>query len=500
MGKAKKAKQPGGDATSALLVEAERLLLRHEPNAALALYNQVLAVVPEHVDALVGCGRALTELKQYEFALAHFDYAITLQPDAAVIYHYRALAYHDAKRFEEAILDHQQALALSPHNISTYLNLANTLSEQDRFEEALAFYSGVIEMSPHHATAYNNRGNLFLDRGMIAEALSDYARAAALEPAQTRFRWNQALMHILLGDYAQGWQLYEAGFGIAGFARGLRKSSQKPEWLGQGDISQKRVLVYAEQGLGDTIQFCRYAPMLAALGAQVILEVQPALVDLLRTLKVPDGLAALQVVAQGSGVEDYDVHTPLLSLPMIFGTTVHTIPQEIPYLTADPQRHAAFNFMPTVRPRIGVVWSGSAGHSNDHRRSLSLSQWLPLRALPFEFHCLQKEIRPADEALLAAWPEMHLHQHQLNDFADTAALVDAMDMVISVDTSVAHLAGALGKPLWLLLPFVPDYRWMLERADTPWYPQARLFRQPEVGDWSSVMQALGEQLHALKFT
>ncbi|MCB5190101.1 tetratricopeptide repeat protein [Methylobacillus arboreus] len=485
MGKASRVKQQGVVSIRSILDEAGRLLAVDNPNAALARYNEVLAQSSEDFDALVGCGRALTALKQYEFALAHFDYAATLKPDAAIAYHYRALAYHGAKRFDEAVLDHQQALALSPNNISTYLNLANTLSEMDRFEDALAFYNGVIEMSPGNATAFNNRGNLYLDYCMVQEALQDYARAAELEPEQNKFRWNQALMHLLLGEYEQGWPLYEAGFGIAGFARGVRKSSPKPEWLGQCDVNQKRVLLYAEQGLGDTIQFCRYVPMVAALGAHVILEVQPPLVGLLTTMG-----PQCQVVARESGFEGFDYLTPLMSLPMIFGTTVESVPADIPYLHADQQRQALFNLAPATRPRIGLVWSGSTGHTNDHRRSLSLAQLAPLLSLPLEFHSLQKEIRPADAALLAALPALQLHQQQLQDFADTAALIEAMDIVISVDTSVAHLAGALGKPVWVLLPFVPDYRWMLHRPDTPWYPQARLFRQPAVGDWDSVIEDL----------
>ena len=479
------------------VAEADHLLLQNNPNGAMALYNRVLAQVPEHFDALIACGRALKELKQYEFALAHFDYAVALQPESMFGYHYRALVYHDAKRFDEAIRDHQRALLLDPNSVFTCLNLANTFAELDRFQEALEFYNYVLELSPSYAMAYNNRGNLYLDHGFIQEALQDYASAAEIEPECTRFRWNQALMHLLLGEYEQGWPLYEAGMGIAGFARGLRKQSSKPEWSGQSGVSGKRVLLYAEQGLGDTIQFCRYASIVAALGAQVILEVQPALVNLLQTLQPQYGGLPFKIVAQGEGFDEYDVHTPLMSLPMIFNTRIDSIPAETPYLYASQQQVSSSLAAHARCPRIGLVWSGSSTHNNDHRRSLALVQLMPLLQLPYEFHCLQKEIRPDDAALLGDIPELIVHQQRICDFTDTAALIDAMDIIISVDTSVAHLAGAMGKPLWILLPFVPDYRWMLHRQDTPWYPQAKLFRQAEVGDWQSVVEQVTISLRAL---
>lgn len=485
--------------TQAVLQEAERLLALDKPSEALVLYNQLLAADDQQFDALIGCGRALTALRQYDFALAHFNFALGLQPESAIVYHYRALAYHGSKHFDEALIDHQQALALNPNEISTYLNLANTLAEMDRFEEALEFYNGVIEMSPKYAIAYNNRGNLFLDHRMIEQALADYAQAAKLDPGQQKFRWNQSLMHILLGQYERGWPLYEAGLGIPGFARGLRKRVSQPEWLGKQNVKGKRVLLYAEQGYGDTIQFCRYAQQVQALGAEVILEVQAPLVSLLQTMNTeaqpaikPEVKPTLKVVAQGSGFSEFDYHCPLMSLPMVFHTTLDTVPTPIPYLFA-PQAKAQ-SLGQSTRPRVGLVWSGSTTHKNDHRRSLALAALAPLLALPFEFHCLQQEVRAADAELLASLPAIALHQSELKDFSDTAALIAQMDLVISVDTSVAHLAGAMGKDLWLLLPYVPDYRWLLDRTDTPWYPQARLWRQPAVADWDSVIAEMTQAL------
>lgn len=511
-----KPSKPLDKKTVAVLSEAERLLALDQPTEAMNLYNQVLAANDQQFDALVGCGRALLALRQFDFALAHFNFALGQQPQAAIAYHYRALAYHGAKHFEQALIDHQQALALNPNEISTYLNLANTLAEMDRFEEALEFYNGVIEMSPQYAIAYNNRGNLFLDQRMIEQALADYAQAAKLDPGQQKFRWNQSIMHILLGQYEQGWPLYEAGLGIPGFARGLRKHVPQAEWLGKQNVSGKRVLLYAEQGYGDTIQFCRYAKQVQALGAEVILEVQAPLVSLLQTINHDQANQTLpnqnqlnqnqpstparpeiKVVAQGSGFTEFDYHCPLMSLPMVFHTTVNTVPAPIPYLYANDLSSSP-SFIPAPSPasrlRIGLVWSGSTTHKNDHRRSLALAALAPLLALPFEFHCLQQEVRPADAELLSTLPALTLHQSQLKTFADTANLIAQMDLVISVDTSVAHLAGAMGKALWVLLPFVPDYRWLLDRTDTPWYPQARLWRQPAVGDWQTVVNALTEQL------
>jgi hypothetical protein len=272
----------------------------------------------------------------------------------------------------------------------------------------------------------------------------------------------------------------------------LRPFAQ-PLWLGRAPLQGRRILLHAEAGLGDTIQFCRYAPLVTALGAQVDLEVPAPLLALLSTLRAPCTL-----VRRGDPLPEFDVHCPLMSLPLALGTTVDTIPADVPYLYADPAKVEDWRrHLGAARaPRVGLAWSGSAIYRNDRKRSLPLGALAELMSLPIEFHALQKDIREDDRAAAREFGRLRLHEGRLNDFSDTAALLELMDLVVSVDTSVAHLAGAMGKPVWVLLPFLPDHRWFLDRADSPWYPTATLLRQSRPGDWPGVIAELACRLAA----
>ena len=265
-------------------------------------------------------------------------------------------------------------------------------------------------------------------------------------------------------------------------------------WLGSQSLQDKTILLHAEQGLGDTIQFCRYASLVAKLGAKVILEVQRPLLGLLKNL---DGVS--QIIARGDALPEFDYQSPLLSLPLAFKTQLHTIPSALRYLAGDSEKVLAWQARlgEKTKPRVGLVWSGNLEHKNDHNRSLSLSQVLPYLPSSCQYICLQKELRNADQAILAQHPHIQFFGDALEDFTDTAALCDLMDVVISVDTSVAHLAAALGKPTWVLLPFSPDWRWLLDRKDSPWYPSAKLYRQERIGDWNGVLSRVREGLEGI---
>jgi ADP-heptose:LPS heptosyltransferase len=262
-------------------------------------------------------------------------------------------------------------------------------------------------------------------------------------------------------------------------------------WRGQEDIRGKKILIHSEQGLGDSIQFIRYLEQIHQLGAEIILEVPKTLATLVNTIKTP-----ITVIEKGSKLPEFDAYCPLLSLPYVFKTTVDTIPSVVPYLFADKKKVSKWNHRLGVktRKRIGLVWSGSTVHKNDHNRSIPLEIFTDLLKLPVEWHSLQNEYRTKDKNFLDSHPEIRQHQEELGDFADTAALIECMDLVISVDTSVAHLAGALGKTTWILLPFIPDFRWMLEREDCPWYPTVKLLRQDEERDWKKVITKLMREL------
>jgi hypothetical protein len=265
----------------------------------------------------------------------------------------------------------------------------------------------------------------------------------------------------------------------------LRRNFVQPSWLGEGALDGRTVLLHAEQGLGDTLQFVRYAPLVARRGARVLLEVQPPLLPLLSGF---EGVAS--VLAQGTKLPAFDLHCPLLSLPLAFGTEIDSIPAKIPYIGVSDSRRAKWRERLGARemPRIGIAWAGSTAHRNNAKRSLALAQFASLLSTPgVEFVSLQKELSEPDAGLLPDFGNVLQLGEELADFADTAAVIERLDLVISADTSVAHLAGAIGKPVWILIPLAPDFRWLLAREDSPWYPTARLFRQQRLGDWNSVL-------------
>jgi tetratricopeptide (TPR) repeat protein len=476
---------------------------RHQE--ALACANRAIALMPNFADALNNRGTALGALDAPADALASFERALALKPELPEAWNNRSCALRDLDRPADAVASCEQALALRPNYAEAWSNRGNALCDLNRPLEALDSYQKALAAAPAMVDAWNNLGLALVDMNRHADALSSYDRALALKPDSVEGHWNRALCLLQMGRLDAGWREYEWRF--------RRKRNQSaprafaaPLWLGDAPLDGKTILLHAEQGLGDTLQFCRYASLVARLGAQVVLEVQPELMRLLAPL---DGVA--QLVAQGQPLPAFDYHCPLLSLPLAFKTEIATIPGTTPYLVADPEAarqwgaratHAAGDAL-----KVGLVWAGgNRPHApelrkNDARRSIALERLLPLFDVPgVQFFSLQKG-PPAQQ--LAALRELHEAGRrivdltdEIVDFADTAALVANLDLVISVDTSTAHLAGALGKPVWILNRLDTCWRWMLEREDSPWYPDVRLFRQRALGDWDSVILDVRDALAA----
>jgi hypothetical protein len=329
----------------------------------------------------------------------------------------------------------------------------------------------------------------------VDAALADYQRAVTLKPESAPAQYNRALAQLLKGDYQSGWLNYEwrwhnaKKLGLPDVSR----FSRYPLWLGLESIAGKRLLVYTEQGFGDTLQFCRFASSAARLGAEVILEARAPLIGLLQTL---EGVS--QLLVEGDPLPEADYRCPVLSLPLALKATLATIPAAGGYLRSHPTKVAQWRSRlgERQRPRVGLVWSGSAAQGNDHNRSFRLAQWVEHLPREFEYICLQKDIRPADQETLAAHPWISRYDAQLEGFDDTAALCECLDLVISVCTSVAHLGGALGRPTWVMVPFNPDWRWLLGRDHSPWYQSVRIYRQPSIGDWQSVFARVAADLRA----
>lgn len=461
---------------------------------AVASYTNAFSLKNDYVDAYNNCGNVLITLKRFEEALTCFQKAIEINPNYAYAYNGLGNVLMELKRFDEALLSYEKAIALNSDSPDPHNGKSNALQELKRFDDAVSGYEKAISLNPDAADTYANRGLAMQGMRKFEEALFSYDKAIELNPEMADPYWNKALLKILMGEYEEGWHLYEYRRHRSG-KQDSYPTYDQPLWLGQESIADKILYIYPEQGLGDFIQFCRYVPLVENLGAKVVLKVPNALYAMIKTM----GLNA-RIVRNDEKVEEFDFHCPIMSLPLAFKTTVETIPNKIPYFFSDQfkknywERKLAYA---SNSLKVGLVWSGSKDHKKDHDRSLRLEQLAPILDLPITFYSLQKEVREQDKITLSKFDQIQQYHEELNDFSDTAAMVDCLDLVISVDTSVAHLAGAMGKNVWILISYLPDYRWMLDRGDTPWYPTARLFRQANVGDWESVIGNVKTSLETL---
>ncbi len=470
---------------------ALHLLQRFE--AALASYDRALAVRPDYAEALSNRGVTLYELRQFEAALASYDRALAVRPDFAEALSNRGNALQELERLDAALASYDRALTVRPDYVEALSNRGVTLHRLQRFDEALTSFDRALAVRPDYAEALSNRGNTLQQLKRFDAALACYDRALALQPDYAEAHFNKSLLQLLKGDFDAGWRQYEWRWKNQNLKLSKRNFAQ-PLWLGEAALAGKTILLHSEQGLGDTIQFCRYAPLVAARGARVLLEVPAPLQDLMASLA---GVAEL--VSANDQFRHFDLHCPLHSLPLALGTRIETIPAHVPYLTvpSESMRRWSVALGSKGRLRVGVAWSGAPTHRNDVNRSIKLRALLPLFDIDADFVSLQRDVRADDAAVLQECSDLAHFSDELETFADTAAVIANLDLVISVDTSVAHLAGALAKPVWVLLPFVPDFRWLLDRGDSPWYPTARLFRQDAPGDWPGVISRVAVELEKL---
>jgi hypothetical protein len=397
-------------------------------------------------------------------------------------------AFFHLDRHAESLGCYERATQVRADFVDAWVNCANALRRLGRCEEACAAARTALALDPECAEAHSAFGVAAAGMGRHAEALSSYQWALQLKPALAEAVWNKALLELSQGRFREGWAGYEARWLVKSLRLGQRYTT--PPWLGGESLRDRVILLHAEQGYGDSIQFCRYAPLVAARGAKVLLGMPSGLRALMASLEGVDS-----VVTQAP-VPDFELHCPLLSLPLAFGTELATIPAKVPYLHADrvARESWAARLGPCAVPRVGLAWAGSPTHTNDANRSIALERLLPLTRFDVQCVSLQKEIRATDLPFLAGPAVLCRLGEELTDFAATAALLSELDLVITVDTSIAHLAGALGKPVWILLPYVADWRWLREREDSPWYPTARLFRQAAPGDWGGVIERVAAEL------
>ncbi|WP_431857492.1 tetratricopeptide repeat protein [Azospirillum sp.] len=455
----------GGDAARSAALVGRAVRLRRSPE-----------FLCNHALALEGAGRPAE-------AAAAARGAVDLAPDLAEAHLNLGNALNGMQRWADAVAALSRAVALRPAFANAWSSLGFALEKLGEEAQAEVAYRTAAGLNPALGEAWGNLGRVLTAQGRCAEALEAFVQAVRARPDNPKDHWNLALALLLNGRLAEGFAEYEWRWLYKDFSS-PRRSFAPPLWTG-GPLEGRTILLHAEQGLGDAIQFARYAREVARMGARVVLEAHPPLRRLFA------GLEGVSAQADLCGpLPDFDLHAPLLSLPRLVGR----IAAEVPYLTAEADRVEAWRHRLGGGVKVGLVWAGNPGHANDANRSLPLAALEPLlRTAGVRFFAVQKEPRPGDRAILAAHGVAELGP-DLHDFADTAAALEALDLLVTVDTAVAHLAGALGRPVWLLLPFVPDWRWMLERADSPWYPTMRLFRQDRRGDWPGVVERVSAAL------
>lgn len=460
---------------------------------AVTSYERAVALAPDHAGALINLGGVLLGLGRFDAAALRLRRAVVLAPDRSEPHANLGLALLRRGDTEAAVECFEAALALAPDNPGAHANLGSAKQQQGQLEPALTHFERGMALAPGEAGIHTNRGNVLQMLGRLDEAATAHRRALALRPDFADAEHNLATVLLADGRYEEGWPAYESRW-RTGQQADERRDFRQPQWRGETGRGGT-LLIHAEQGLGDTLQFCRYAPLAAAKGWRVVLEAPAPLVGLLGSL---DGVA--QVVPPGRPLPPFDAHCPMLSLPLALGTTLSSIPAAIPYLRAAPQLELIWRerlgSIAGEAPRIGLAWAGNPNLGNgpviDRWRSMAPDLLAPLFAFDgIAFFSLQKG-GPKAPARAPIFDVMD----QVDDFADTAALVANLDLVITVDTAIVHLAGALGKPVWLLDRFSPCWRWLRNREDSPWYPTLRLFRQTRLGDWPPVVERVGAALAA----
>ena len=460
---------------------------------AVRSFQKTLELMPELVEAQNNLGNTLVGIGRLDEAVECYQKALEMDPDNADTYNHLGKALKDQGKLDEAILNYQMAIHSSPANAEALNNLGNLFHEQMRLGEAVERYQKALEIKPDYIDAHDNLGKTFRDLGMLNQATSCYKRSLELDPDNGETIFDLATVHLLRGNFAEGWSGYESRFKRKKWRNIYPFRLEMPRWDG-APFAGKRLFVHSEQGFGDSLQFVRYLPMVKERGGEVVFETVKPFMDLFKDLKGVDIL--LEGPAGTRQAIDCDLYVPLLSLPGIFETRLETIPSRVPYLFAEPRKVRYWHDkLPGTHFKVGLVWTGKA---TDRRRACPIEELSPLLKIPgVEFVGLQKGAPAKEVSVLPEEMAFRNIGEEFEDFSDTAAAIEHLNLIISIDTSVAHLAGAMGKPAWVLLHMSPDWRWLMNRSDSPWYPTMRLFRQSRPGHWDNAIRRMERELRAL---
>ena len=446
------------------------------------VYQHVLGIDPQNADALHLLGVSVYQSEQYDIAINLITQAIQIDSTKPLFFTNLGNAFQKQGKLEKSVQAYQKAIQIQPDYADAYYNLGNAFQKQGKLEKSVQAYQKAIQIQPGYAEAYFNLGNSLREQGKLKESTQALQKAVQIQPDYADAHFNLAMLLLLQGQFVEGWEKYEWRWDSS--LKSQKRNFKRPLWDGTS-LSSKSILIYAEQGFGDSIQFARYIDLFPDT-ATIIVACQPELKSLLKSIERIDTL-----VTKGEDIPNFDFHAPIVSLPHIFGTVLETIPAKIPYLY--PDKNPDFSFLSDDERdlKVGIAWAGSPTHINDRNRSISLNNFKCLLDIKgCEFFSLQVGEHHRDIKQCGYSRIIKDLGKQFTNFHHTASVILQLDLVISVDTAVAHLAGALGKPVWTLLPFIPDWRWMLNRSDSPWYPSMTLFRQRKRGDWHSVFQEI----------
>ena len=457
------------------------------------IYEQILKHKPNHFDALQLLGILYGQINKKDKAIKLLELALQIKPDDAATLNNYGVILTEVNRTNDSYEALDKATNIKPDYAEAYSNKGNALKLLEKYDDAVKAYSKAIQLKPNYAEAYNNRGVIYKELSQMNLALKDLKKAISLKPDYPEANSTMGVTLLLTGNFSKGWEQYEWRWKDLSDPSVIR-SFKQPLWDGKKSLKDKSILLYSEQGLGDTIQFSRYILLIKALGAKVILETHKELLNIVGSID-----SNITVILMGQTLPHFDFQCPLLSLPLKFGTGLKNIPSPNRYIWADKRIVPKWKkkIGSQKKPLIGLAWEGNPLHKNDYNRSILLAELIPHLPKKYEYIGLQKDIRESNLKTLKRSSMIDNLIDNNVSMDDTAAIIENLDIVISVDTSVAHLSASMGKPTWILLPFVPDWRWLLNRNDSPWYKSVKLFRQEKRGNWELVFKDLNKKLNVL---
>ncbi len=457
---------------------------------ALQLLSKIIRLYPEHARALECRGQLLKQLNNPLAAITDISKAIDLGLQSPELYNTRGVIFAQLGKFDQAIEDFTAAINRHNQFADAFYNRALAYRKTKNYLEAIADYTATIRLKPDHFQAYNNRGFAYRELGRFNDAIKDFIKSSKINGKFHEGYWNASLGLLAIGEYGKGWRLYEYRWSSASFTS-PRRNFPAPIWLGKESLNGKTILLHTEQGLGDTLQFCRYVPLVERLGCKVILEAEKPLIGIMQSLS-----SKVQIIEKNTPLPDFDYHCPLMSLPLAFATTIETIPSRGPYLKVDESRVKFWKakLKNTKKPRVGLVWRGNSAHTNDVNRSIDLHYIVKNLSSEINWVSLQKDPSPEETKTLKKTNKIDNLGDVFTDFAETGAICKSLDAILTVDTSIAHLGGALGCAVHVLLPCIADFRWGQEVSNVNWYNSITLYRQGTDRNWRNPLKKAQNRL------